>query len=52
MLLHLEDFTLKGVTFSDYRNLQVLQDTLNEMVDAIISEFLQPDINRLQARNA
>jgi len=40
------------VTFSDYRDLQVLQDMLNEMVEAIISEFLQPDKNGLQARNA
>jgi len=40
------------VTFSDYRNLEVLQDTLDEMVKAIISEFLQPDENGLQARNA
>jgi len=40
------------VTFSDYRNLQVLQDMLNEMVEAIISEFLQPDVNGLKARKA
>jgi len=33
-------------------DLQVLQDMLNEMVEAIISEFLQPDKNGLQARNA
>lgn len=33
-------------------NLEVLQGTLNEMVEAIISEFLQPDKNGLQARNA
>jgi len=30
----------------------VLQDTLDEMVEAIISEFLQPDENGLQARDA
>jgi hypothetical protein len=40
------------VTFSDYRNLEVLQDTLDEMVEAIINEFLQPDENGLQARDA
>jgi len=34
------------------KNLEVLQDTLDEMVKAIISEFLQPDENGLQARNA
>jgi len=34
------------------RSLDVLQDTLNEMVQAIISEFLQPDKNGLQARSA
>lgn len=34
--------------FYDYRNLKVLQDTLQEMVTAIISEFLQPDEYGLQ----
>jgi len=33
-------------------NLKVLQDTLEEMVEAIIREFLQPVKNGLQARNA
>lgn len=32
----------------DYRNLKVLQDTLQEMATAIIREFLQPDKNGLK----
>lgn len=47
----LEGAIILGVIFSDYRNLEVVQETLNEMVTAIINEFLQPDINGLQARN-
>jgi len=31
--------------------MEVVQDTLNEMVTAIINEFLQPDLHGLTARS-